>query len=398
MKPHPSRILTTHVGSLPRPDDVAAMIMAQDRGDAVDRAALALRVRDAVVDIVAKQAEAGIDLVSDGEMSKVSYVNYLKFRLDGFGAPAPLEWTPADIVAHPNPNAGATKAKNADPPACRGPIRPKDRAPLDADLANIRAALKRKPAAECFMNAASPGVVALFMPNKFYPSEDAYIEALAAAMTQEYEAIHAAGFVLQIDCPDLAMSRHMAYAARTLKEFRRAARRNVDALNHATRNIPPGAMRLHVCWGNYPGPHTHDVPFKDIADIVFRARPQAVLFEAANPCHAHEWADLAAMKIPGDKILVPGVIETTSNRVEHAELIAQRIERFAGIVGRERVMAGTDCGFATFVGAPRVYPSVVWAKLANLTEGARIASAKLWTRRPSPQLKNKKLKQRKIRQ
>jgi 5-methyltetrahydropteroyltriglutamate--homocysteine methyltransferase len=378
------RILTTHVGSLPRPDDLATAILAQDRGEAVDPAALGARIATAVREIVAKQVECGIDLVGDGEMSKVSYVNYLKFRIEGFGEPAPLEWTPADVAAHPEfnrPAAGHAKAKNPDPPACRAPIRAKDRAPLEADLANFRAALSDCNTAGAFLNAASPGVIAMFMPNRFYPSEDAYVAALAEAMQEEYEAIHAAGFLLQIDCPDLAMARHMSHAGRPLAEFRRAAARNVEALNHATRNIPPGAMRLHVCWGNYPGPHTHDVPLKDIADIVFRARPQAILFEAANPCHAHEWEDMAAMRIPDDAILVPGVIETTSNRVEHPALIAQRLRRFADIVGRERVTAGTDCGFATFVGMPRVHPSVAWAKLRNLAEGARLASAELWRRR-----------------
>ncbi len=218
------------------------------------------------------------------------------------------------------------------------------------------------------------------MPNRHYPSHEAYVEALADALAEEYEAIHAAGFLLQIDCPDLAMARHMAYAGKDIAAFRRAAAFNVEALNHATRNIPPDAMRLHICWGNYPGPHTHDVALRDIADIVFRARPRALLFEAANPAHAHEWEDWPAFDIPDDMVLVPGVIETTSNRVEHPRLVAQRLFRFAQIVGRDRVMAGTDCGFSTMAGLPRVWPSVVWEKLRALAEGAEMASDELWGR------------------
>lgn len=375
-----NRIQTTHVGSLPRPDDLVTLILARDTGEAVDPARLARRTREAVADVVARQIAAGIDIVSDGEMGKVSYVNYVKHRLAGFGAPAPLDWDPADLVDHPEYKAGrrGTSAVGDDPPACRGPVAAKDRAPLDEDLVNFRAALAAAPAPGAFMNAASPGVVAHFMPNCYYPSHEAYVEALADALADEYEAIHDAGFLLQIDCPDLAMARHMAYAGADLAAFRRAAAFNVEALNHATRNIPPGAMRLHVCWGNYPGPHTHDVPLRDIADIVFRARPRMLLFEAANPAHAHEWEDWPAFAIPDDMILVPGVIETTSNRVEHPRLVAQRLFRFAQIVGRERIMAGTDCGFSTMAGLPRVWPSVVWQKLRALAEGTRLASEELW--------------------
>lgn len=381
--PHSNdRILTTHVGSLPRPDDLVALVLARDKGDPGDPDLLARRTREAVADIVARQTAAGIDIVSDGEMGKVSYVNYVKHRLDGFGDPAPLDWDPADLVAHPEYKAGrrGTSASGDDPPACRGPIAPRDRAPLDDDLANFTAALGAASAAGAFMNAASPGVVAHFMPNHFYPSHEAYVEALADALAEEYEAIHAAGFLLQIDCPDLAMARHMAHAGDDIAAFRRAAAFNVEALNHATRNIPPEAMRLHICWGNYPGPHTHDVALRDIADIVFRARPRALLFEAANPAHAHEWEDWPAFDIPDDMVLVPGVIETTSNRVEHPRLVAQRLFRFAQIVGRDRVMAGTDCGFSTMAGLPRVWPSVVWEKLRALAAGAAMASDELWGR------------------
>ncbi len=375
------RILTTHVGSLPRPDDLVPLLVAQDRSEASDDAKLAVRVREAVAEVVARQVACGIDIVGDGEMGKISYVNYLKHRLNGFGAPAPLDWTPQDLEDHPDYRASLAPAPRAppqQPPACRAPITVADRAPLAADLENLAAGMSRAKPAGAFMTAASPGVVAQFMPNRYYETEDAYVAALADALADEYEAIHRAGFALQIDCPDLAMMRHMAYRSLTLAEFRHIAARNVEALNHATRNIPREAMRLHVCWGNYPGPHTRDVPFKDIADLVFRARPQALLFEAANPCHAHEWEDLAGSRIPDDAILVPGVIETNNNRVEHPRLIAQRLMHFAAIVGRERVMAGTECGFASLASLPRVAPSIVWKKLESLAAGAKIASQRLW--------------------
>lgn len=375
------RIPTTHVGSLPRPDDLVALLVARDSGEDVDEKLLAEKTAAAVNAAVTEQVDCGIDIVSDGEMGKISYVNYVKHRLDGFGAPAPLEWDPADLVEHPEYKSGrrGTSAGGEDPPACRGPVSPKDRGPLDEDITNFTRALDPHPGTvRGFLNAASPGVVAHFMPNRYYPSHEAYVEALADALADEYEAIHAAGFLLQIDCPDLAMARHMAFADDDLSGFRRAAAFNVDALNHATRNIPPDAMRLHICWGNYPGPHTHDVPLRDIADIVFGARPRHLLFEAANPTHAHEWEDWAEFQIPDDLVLVPGVIETTNNRVEHPRLIAQRLLRFADIVGRERVIAGTDCGFSTMAGLPRVWPSVAWKKLRALAEGARLATDQLW--------------------
>lgn len=380
MKSSADRILTTHVGSLPRPPGLVALLLAQDRGETVDGKALADAVRQAVADVVARQVECGIDLVSDGEMGKISYVNYLKHRLDGFGAPAPLDWTPQDLADHPDYMKSLRRPDDpprTDPPACRGPIAVKDKGPLEADLAAFRAAVAKSKPKGAFMNAASPGVVAMFMPNRYYDSEDAYVAALAAALADEYEAIHKAGFQVQIDCPDLAMARHMSFARKPLKDFLAAAERNVAALDRATRNIPPEAMRMHICWGNYPGPHTHDVPLREIAPIVFRARPQAVLFEAANPRHAHEWEDLAAVAIPDDKILVPGVIDTNTNAVEHPMLVAQRLCRFARIVGRSRVIAGTDCGFATLASLPRVWPSIVWEKLRALAEGARLATARV---------------------
>ena len=383
MKTSTERILTTHVGSLPRPADVIALLIAKDRGEPFDEAALAARVPGAVAEIVRHQIACGVDIVSDGELGKISYVNYVKHRIGGFGAPAPLEWTPQDLADHPAPRTPGNPppAPNPDPPACRGPLTVRDRAPLDADLAALRGAVNRAKPTEAFMNAASPGVVAHFMANKFYPSHEAYVDALADVLSDEYEAIFEAGFLLQIDCPDLAMARHMGQAGLSLKDFRKTIAHNIEALNRATGKIPPEAMRLHVCWGNYPGPHTHDVPLADIADIVFAARPQAVLFEAANPAHAHQWEELAEVEIPEDKILVPGLIDTNTNHVEHPKLVAQRIARYADLVGRERVMAGTDCGFSTLASLPRIWPSVVWEKLRALSEGAAIASERLWGKR-----------------
>ncbi|MHA1536121.1 MAG: cobalamin-independent methionine synthase II family protein [Alphaproteobacteria bacterium] len=382
------RILTTHAGSLPRPDDLIAPMIAKDRGEPYDEAALAARVPEAVAEIVAKQVACGVDIVSDGELSKISYVNYIKHRIAGFGEPAPLDWQARDLVDHPPPSPppppqgrsadSPPAAANADPPACRGPLSVHDRAPLEADLAAFRSAVNQEKPLGAFLNAASPGVVAHFMPNKYYPSHEAYVDALAEVLRDEYEAIHEAGFILQIDCPDLAMAKHMGRTEIPLEDFRKSITHKIAALNRATENIPAEAMRLHICWGNYPGPHTHDVPFKDIADIVFTVRPQAILFEAANPAHAHQWEELAEVEIPEDKILVPGVIDTNTNHVEHPKLIAQRLCRYADLVGRERVIAGTDCGFATLASLPRVWPSVVWEKLRAMAEGAAIASERLW--------------------
>ncbi len=378
------RIPTTHVGSLPRPDDLIDLLVAKDRDRPYDPALLERRVAESVLEIVQKQVDCGVDIVSDGEMSKISYTNYVKHRLQGFGDPEPLRWMPSDLTAHPDYAASMranARLPNLDPPACRAPIGPGDTGPLEADLANYRAAVDRAAPAGAFMNAASPGVVAHFMPNAYYETRDAYVLALGEALAGEYEAIHNAGFLLQIDCPDLAMIRHMEFADRTLDEFRRIAEVGVEALNRATRNIPPEAMRMHICWGNYPGPHTHDVPFAAMADIVFRAKPSVVLFEGANPQHGHQHEDLADLAIPDGKILAPGVIDTNTNHVEHPKLVAQRLCAYADIVGRERVQAGTDCGFSTLASLPRVWPSIVWEKLRALAEGAAIATDRLWGRK-----------------
>jgi 5-methyltetrahydropteroyltriglutamate--homocysteine methyltransferase len=264
-------------------------------------------------------------------------------------------------------------------PYCTGPVRYENRRPLETDIANLSAAIAAERPGEAFMNAASPGVLTKFVPDRYYQNEDAYVEALADALKEEYEAIHNAGFILQIDAPDLGSARHNQYQHLSDAEFLKIAERNIAAVNHATRNIPPDRMRLHICWGNYEGPHTHDIPLATVFDVAVKARPRGLLFEAANPRHAHEWEELAAKKIPDDTILIPGCIDSTTNFVEHPKLVAQRIENYARLVGRERVIAGTDCGFATFAAQQNmVVPSIAWAKLAALAEGARIASDRLW--------------------
>jgi 5-methyltetrahydropteroyltriglutamate--homocysteine methyltransferase len=364
-----SRILTTHVGSLPRPADLIRTMFAKQEGVPVDPAALERRTREAVAEVVAKQLAAGVDVISDGELGKPSYVTYITDRLDGFGGTSqPLVY--ADLVEFPE----LRKKVFGDPgrsrrrtPACTGPITVRDPDQARHDIDHLVEAAQGRTA---FMNAASPGVIALFFRNDFYATREEYLYAIADAMRAEYEAITDAGLLLQIDCPDLGMGRHIQFADKTLEEFRAEARLNLEALNHATANIAPERMRMHVCWGNYEGPHHCDVPFADIVDLVFTARPHAIAFEAANPRHAHEWAIFEDVALPDGKVLIPGVIESKSNFIEHPELIAQRIRRYADLVGRERVQAGSDCGYGTWVGQAAVDPDVVWAKLAALREGA----------------------------
>lgn len=378
-----NRIRTTHVGSLPRPPDLIAPIVAKDRGQRYDRDALDRLISNAVDDIVSAQIDAGVDIVSDGEMSKPSYTNYLKDRLNGFGDGTTQLMVPEDLER--NPAFAAILARNAEdnplaPPACVGPISAKDTEALDTDLRNFRKAADRHGASAAFMNAASPGVISIFMPNEYYATEYRYVFALAEAMAEEFRAIVDAGFDLQIDAPDLAMGRHTYYKHLSTADFRSKAERNVEALNEATKGIPPERMRMHLCWGNYPGPHTCDVALDVVFDIVMKARPQVLLFEAANPRHAHEhrvWSELRA-GIPDDRILCPGVIDTNTNCVEHPELIAERLENFAKIVGGERVMAGTDCGFSTVADRPRVFPDFVWQKLEAQRQGADIAARRIW--------------------
>jgi 5-methyltetrahydropteroyltriglutamate--homocysteine methyltransferase len=374
------RILTTHVGSLPRSQAVTDVLFARERNEVGDPQAAAAVITSAVAEVVRRQVSVGIDVVSDGEMSKISYATYIAERLSGFGGDTPRD-PGQDLVEFPGllkklAERGSTAKYRR--PRCIGEIRVKDLAPLQSDLQNLTAAIAAAGPSEAFMNAASPGVVALFQPNDFYRTQDEYLAALAEALRVEYEAIVHSGVVLQIDAPDLAMGRHTMYRDRTLEEFERLAARHIEILNHALRNVAADRVRMHVCWGNYEGPHHHDVPMERLLPIVLKAKPQALLFEAANPRHAHEWAVFAEAQIPDTKILIPGVLATTTNYVEHPLLVAERIERFAHIVGRERVMAGTDCGFGTFAGFGPVEPDIAYLKLQSLAEGAQIASRRLW--------------------
>ncbi|MYH34852.1 MAG: cobalamin-independent methionine synthase II family protein [Gammaproteobacteria bacterium] len=374
------RILTTHVGSLPRSEAVTEMVFAEEKGERMEPSARHALLADAVDAVVAKQCEAGVDVVSDGEMSKISYATYIKDRITGFEGDSPRQ-PPADLEEYPGflqRQAASGGTPTYRRPQCVGEIRVKDTAPLEEDLANFRAAVDHHKPTEAFMNAASPGVIALFQPNQHYPDHESYLYALADAMRPEYEAIVAAGFLLQLDSPDLGLGRHMMFKGQPDDEYRRQAELHVEALNHALRNVPADRVRLHVCWGNYEGPHTHDAPMEMVLPIALKARPQALLFESSNPRHAHEWTVFAEAQLPEDKVLVPGVLDSTTNFVEHPRLVAERICRFAAIVGRERVIAGTDCGFSTFAGFGAVDPDIAYAKLAAMAEGAAIASKRLW--------------------
>ena len=394
MKTSTDRILTTHVGSLPRPPGLLEFLEARETGRAFQQAAFEACLATAVREIVQTQVATGIDTVCDGELGKISYTFYVRHRLSGITASrgAEVDKPPhtaahRDLLDHPdfmqrlNEARGGTSWFSREAvPCCTGAVVCANRAPLETDLQNLAAACAAAEPVEAFMNAASPGVLTNFVPDRYYRDEDAYVDALANALKEEYEAITRAGFILQIDAPDLGSARHNQYQHLSDSEFLRIAERNIAALNQATANIPPEAMRMHLCWGNYEGPHTHDIPLAKIFDVCLRARPAGLSFEAANPRHAHEWEDLRGVKIPDDKVLIPGVIDSTTNFVEHPRLIAQRIDHYADIVGRERVIAGADCGFATFAFVhDAVAPSVVWAKLAALAEGARIASKQLWS-------------------
>ncbi|MGB7540891.1 MAG: cobalamin-independent methionine synthase II family protein [Burkholderiales bacterium] len=380
MKRSSERFLTTHTGSLPRPEDLIRMMFAREEGVPVEREALAARIRSAVAEVVKKQSAAGVDIVNDGEMSKPSYATYVKDRLDGFGG-ASNTFVYQDLVEFPNlakkvfGDPGRSRRKT---PACNGPIGVRDAGAAQTDVDNLKAALTQVKSSEAFMSAASPGVISLFFRNEYYLSEEAYLFAIAEAMRHEYETVAKAGIILQIDCPDLAMGRHIQYASLSVAEFRKKAQLHIEALNHALANIAPERLRMHLCWGNYEGPHHCDVPLADIVDIVFRARPSAISFEAANPRHAHEWKLFETVKLPEGKVLIPGVLESKSNFIEHPELIAQRIGRYAKLVGRENVIAGSDCGYGTWVGQAAVDADVVWAKMASMAEGARIATREFW--------------------
>ena len=380
MKLSTDRILTTHVGSLPRPAAVIELLYKKENGEPYDEDAFDRAVAAAVDDAVRRQIEAGIDIVSDGEMSKVGYATYVKDRLAGFAGHYPRP-PHLDLAPYPQFRAaiarmiGQQSFKRA---ACVAPIELADRGAAAKDVANLRAAAQRHRPLEAFMNAASPGVISAFQSNRYYPSHEAYVDAIATVMRAEYAAIAAAGFVLQLDCPDLAMARHTGFQELTESEFLQRAQYQVEALNHAVARIPAESMRMHICWGNYEGPHDHDIPLEKILKIVLKAKPAGILFEAANPRHRHEWTVWRAARIPDDKVLIPGCIASTTNYVEHPELIAQQLCQFAAIVGRERVIAGTDCGFGSFAGYSRVDPEIAYKKLGALAAGAALASKRLW--------------------
>jgi len=384
MKTSSQRILTTHVGSLPRPEDLLEMLRREDRGEAVDEDALHARTASAVKQVVADQVAAGVDVVCDGEMSKISYHVYARHRLAGLsatdGTGVPGRPPPRDMQDFPGlaefAMRGGTDLMTAT--VCTGPVSYADPAPLERDIANLEAAAAESAPTDVFMNAVSPGCLSTYLPNMYYPSRDEYREDLIEALRPEYNAIHKAGFVLQIDCPDLAGARHMDYQAMDEAEFLADAEKSIEALNAATSDIPPEAMRMHICWLNYAGPHTHDIPVKTLFGLLAKARPQGILFEGANPRHEHEWEDFKDAKALDDKVLIPGVIDSTSNFVEHPRLVAQRICNYANAVGRERVIAGSDCGFGTYAGRRGVYPPVVLAKFQAMAEGARLATERLW--------------------
>jgi 5-methyltetrahydropteroyltriglutamate--homocysteine methyltransferase len=378
MKRSTDRILTTHTGSLPRPSDLTALLETLDAGSMHDPAAMEGRVRRAVADVVRTQVDTGIDIVNDGEQGKVGYSTYVRHRLTGFGGQSAVPMR-ADWADFPEAAARAERRSAIARPSCNGPIAWKNPGAVEQDIANLRAALAARSATEAFMTAASPGVIAHFLRNEHYPTREAYLARLVEVMKEEYDAIHRAGFILQVDCPDLAMGRHLAFPELSTGEFLKIAEANVEALNHALRDIPADRMRLHLCWGNYEGPHHRDIPLRDLLAVALKARPQALSFEGANPRHEHEWIVFRETRLPDDKIIIPGVLDSTTNFIEHPELVAQRLVRYAEVVGRERVIAGTDCGFATFARSNlQVEPEIAWAKLRAMSEGARLASAQLW--------------------
>ncbi|MGG5823378.1 cobalamin-independent methionine synthase II family protein, partial [Falsiroseomonas sp. HW251] len=374
-----TRILTTHVGSLPRSQEVADLLFARERGEPFDQARYDATMEAATKEVLRRQAAVGIDIPSDGETSKISYATYIKDRLTGFSGDSPRR-VPADLKDFPSfmerlAKAGGTPTYRR--PRCTGPIAVKSMEPLQRDLDVMRGAMAAAGYATGFMNSASPGVIALFQPSDFHPDIDSYMTDLAEAMRHEYEAIVAAGLTLQIDAPDLGLGRHMLYPEMDDDAFVRRAARHVEILNHALRHIDPRQVRLHICWGNYEGPHTHDIPMDRVLPELLKLRIGFLLFEASNPRHAHEWTVWHDATLPRDWVLVPGCLDSTTNFVEHPELVAQRIETFARVVGPDRVIAGTDCGFGTFAGYGAVHGDIAWAKLAALSEGARIASARL---------------------
>ena len=371
-----TKILTSHVGSLPRSQDVVDFIFARENEQPFDQAAFDAAMTSAVNETVAKQVKAGIDIVSDGETSKISYATYVKDRYTGFSGDSPRN-APADLKMFPGflkrlANDGGTPQYAR--PMCTSDVTSKGQGELQKDIDNLKGAMAHHGAKRGFMNAASPGVVSLFLQNDHYKTREAYLAALADAMREEYETIVASGLDLQLDCPDLALSRHMLFQDLSDKEFLKVAASHVEALNHALENVPEDKVRIHICWGNYEGPHCCDIPMDTVFSTLMSTKAQYLLFETSNPRHAHEWTVFRDRKseIPDNKVLVPGVVDTTTNFVEHPELVAQRIERFTGIVGPDRVIAGSDCGFGTFAGFGAVDPDIAYAKLTSLSEGAAL--------------------------
>jgi len=382
MKMSRDRILTSHVGSLPRPDDVVALLVRKEKGESYDPAEFDRVMKQAVANVVKKQADIGFDVVSDGETSKIGYSTYIKDRYSGFGDEFQVK-PHLDLIDYPEFRKRMA-AFNGPPTfkrlCCIAPIEPKDPTLLAKDIENFRAALSAVNVAEGFINAASPGVVASFLHNKYYPTYEKYIEALTTALRPEYEAIAAAGFLVQIDCPDLAMSRHTGFQDLTEEEFIRRAHFNIEMLNAALEKVSAEQVRIHICWGNYEGPHDHDIALEKIMPAIRKAKAKGISFEGANARHEHEWKVWAEAKLPDDVVLLPGMLDSSSNYVEHPELVAQRIERLADAVGRERIIASTDCGFGTFAGFSKVDAGIAWKKLKSLVEGAAIASGRLWRR------------------
>jgi 5-methyltetrahydropteroyltriglutamate--homocysteine methyltransferase len=374
-------ILTTHTGSLPRPVELLDLLRAGERGELVDAALFARRATAAVAEVVRRQNQIGIDLLNDGEQSKPDYSTYIKNRLTGFEGEMEMHPVSRDARDFPDFFAAVNRGSAvAARPCCTGPLAWRDRDAVDRDVGRFKAALAEAGIAanRGFMTAVSPGQAARFLGNRYYGSHEAYLRALAAILKEEYDAVIAAGFDLQVDCPDLASGWNNQFAECSLSQFRDIVRLHLEVLDHAVRDVPPDRLRLHLCWGNYAGPHNHDIPLSDILDLVLGSRATMISFEAANPRHEHEWRAFAETELPADKVIIPGVLDSVSNFVEHPRAVADRIERFARVVGRENVIAGTDCGFATFAATGTVHPTVVWAKLQALTEGARLASDELW--------------------
>ncbi|HXH09067.1 MAG TPA: cobalamin-independent methionine synthase II family protein [Alphaproteobacteria bacterium] len=379
MKRSTSRILTTHTGSLPRSRELQELLRLREERRPLDPDTFATSVRAAVAEVVQQQVATGLDVINDGEQGRSQYAAYVKERLTGFDGERLIRARPrlgdADfpeyVVTHQS-------SASIPQPACTGPVAWKDRDAVQQDIANLQAAVANLQVEEVFMTAASPGVIANFLPNEYYPTEEAYLYALADVMKEEYQAIVQAGFLLQVDCPDLAMTRVSQYAHLTVDQFKDVVAQHVEVLNYALDGLPPERLRMHLCWGNYEGPHHYDVALREILPLVLEARPLGLSFEGANPRHAHEWKVWQDIGLPDDKVIIPGVIDSTTNFVEHPELVAERIVRYAEVVGRERVIAGTDCGFGTSAWGRKVDGKIAWAKLRSLVEGARLASAELW--------------------